>query len=88
MAKGKGSRASGGPHKNHGPKRHMHSWCGAMKQDFAKAGVLSKYHDFESWQLAMSARGNRKADRAEFERFVVLSMEDKKAYFAAIKKGK
>lgn len=86
MAKGKGSKSSGGPHKNHGPKRHLHSWCGAMKKDFADAGLLSKYYDFESWQLAVSARGNRKATYADFQAFVVLSMEEKKAYFANMKK--
>jgi len=88
MAKGKGGKrvSSGGPHKSHGPKRHMHTWCGAMKKDFADAGLLSKYYDFESWQLAMAARGNRKATYAEFQAFSLLSMEDKKAYFETHKK--
>ena len=87
MAKGKGKKvSSGGPHKKHGPKRHLHAWCGAMKKDFADAGLLSKYEDFESWQLAMAARGCKKADKAEFSRFVVLSLEEKKAYFANLKK--
>ena len=87
LTKGKGKKvASGGPHKKHGPKRHMHAWCGAMKKDFADAGLLSKYYDFESWQLAMAARGNRKADYAEFRVFSLLSMEEKKAYFANCKK--
>lgn len=57
-----------------------------MQRDFAKAGLLSKYYDFESWQLAMAARGCKKADKAEFDRFVVLSLEEKKAYFANVKK--
>jgi hypothetical protein len=87
MAKGKGKKvSSGGPHKKHGPKRHMFRWAGPMKEAFAKAGILTKYHDYESWQLAMAARGIKKADRAEFNRFVVLSMEEKKAYFANLKK--
>jgi len=87
MAKGKGKKvSSGGPHKKHGPKRHLHSWCGAMKHDFAKSGLLSKYYDFESWQLAMAARGCKKADYNEFKAFAVLTMEEKKAYFANLKK--
>ena len=85
MAKGK-RVGGGGPRKNHGPKRHMFRWAGPMKHEFAKSGLLSKYYDFESWQLAMAARGNRKADKAEFDRFVVLPMEQKKAYFANLKK--
>jgi hypothetical protein len=49
MAKGKGKKvSSGGPHKKHGPKRHMFRWAGAMKHEFAKSGLLSKYNDFES----------------------------------------
>lgn len=87
MAKGKGKKAiGGGAHRAHGPKRHLHTWCGAMKGDFAKAGVLSKYNDYESWQLAMAARGVRKADYVEFCKFAVMSLEDKKAYLANLKK--
>jgi len=87
MAKGKRKgTSSGGPHKKHGPKRHMHAWCGPMKEAFAKTGILTKYYDFESWQLAMAARGNKKADYNEFKAFAALSMEEKKAYFAALKK--
>ena len=87
MAKGKKKvGGSGGPHKNHGPKRHLHRWCGAMKQDFARAGVLSKYHDYESWQIACAARGKRSVTQQEFEMFVILPMEKKKEYFTNIKK--
>jgi len=82
MAKGKGGRTSAsGPRRVHGPKRHMHAWCGAMKKLFADAGLLDKYHDYESWLLAMAARGCKKADKSEFDRFFALSMEEKKAYF-------
>lgn len=82
MGKSKARSASSvGKHKNHGPKRHIHRWTGAMFEDFAKAGVLSKYNDFESWQLAMAARGSRKTDYAEFCRFASMKFEDQKAYF-------
>jgi len=87
MAKGKGKGASSsGPHKKHGPKRHLFKEYKPMVKAMADAGLLSKYHNFESWQLAMAARGCKKADRAEFNRFVILSMEEKKAYFANLKK--
>ena len=50
MAKGKGKKvASGGPHKKHGPKKKMfHCWSSTMRWHFAKAGLLTKYNNFES----------------------------------------
>ena len=89
MAKGKGGRkatAGSGLRKKHGPKRHLFKDYKPMVKAMADAGLLSKYVNFESWQLAMAARGCKKADKAEFNRFVVLSMEEKKAYFANLKK--
>ena len=90
MAKGKGKKvASSGStlRKAHkGPKRHLFKEYKPMIAAFAKAGILSKYYNYESWQLAMAARGCRKADYGEFSRFVVMSLEDKKAYFANLKK--
>lgn len=87
MAKGKGKGASGGgPRRTHGPKRHMHRWCGADKSVYAKAGVLSKYNDFESWQLACTARGKKSSSQEEFNKFVVMSLEDKKQYFQNLQK--
>lgn len=82
MAKGKGKRvSSGGPHKKHGPKRHLFKEYKPMIKAMADAGLLTKYNDFESWSLAMAARGNRKADYDEYIKFSVLSLEEKKAYF-------
>ena len=87
MAKGKGKKvSSGGPHKKHGPKRHMFKEYKPMIRAFADAGLLSKYHNYESWQLAMAARGCRKADYNDFKAFVVLSLEEKKAYFKNLHK--
>lgn len=86
MAKGKKKGvSSGGPHKKHGPKRHLHRWCGVRKQEFSKAGVLSKYYDYESWALALAARGVKKFEASEFNSFVIMSMEKKKEYFASLK---
>ena len=88
MAKGKGKKVSAGSglRKKHGPKKHMFKEYKPMVRAFAQAGLLSKYHNFESWQLAMAARGSKKATYADFKAFVVLSMEEKKAYFASLKK--
>lgn len=88
MAKGKGKKvSSGGPHKKHGPKKKMwHCWSSTMRMHFAKAGLLDKYHNFESWQQACQAKGKRNATEAEFKEFVKLSDEEKKAYFANITK--
>ena len=87
MAKGKGKKvSSGGPHKKHGPKRHMFKEFKPMIHVFAKAGLLTKYNNFESWQLACAARGKKTADRGEFNSFVVLPIEQKKEYFKNLKK--
>ena len=61
MAKGKGKKvSSGGPHKKHGPKKKMwHCWSSTMRMHFAKAGLLKKEHNFESWQQACQAKGAR-----------------------------
>ncbi len=89
MEKGKGGKkvSSGGPHKKHGPKKKMwHCWSSTMRLHFARAGLLDKYHNFESWQQAVQAKGKRNATEAEFKEFVKLSDEEKKAYFASITK--
>ena len=82
MAKGKGRKlSSGGPNKKHGPKRHLFKEYKPMIKAMADDGLLTKYENFESWQLACAARGFRKADYNEFKKFVVLSLEEKKQYF-------
>jgi len=93
MAKGKGGKTSvsAGPklRKNHGPKRRLFHDYGnkIIRIELAKAGLLSKYNDYESWMLACQARGKRKdIDKAEFDKFVVLSLKEKKEYFKNIKK--
>ena len=88
MAKGKGRKASGGSglRKNHGPKRHMFKEFKPMVRAFADAGLLSKYDNFESWQLACAARGCKKVDYNEFKKFVVLSLPEKKEYFKNLRK--
>lgn len=85
MAKGKGgSKSSGGPHKSHGPKRHLFKEFKPMVHLFAKAGLLSKYNNYESFCLACSARGKRNPTRKDFSEFVGLSREKQKEYFASL----
>ena len=87
MAKGKGgAKSSSGPHKKHGPKRKLFKEYKPMIKMFADAGLLDKYHNFESWQLACAARGVKKADRAEYNKFSVLTMAEKKEYFKNLSK--
>ncbi|MBP5470499.1 MAG: hypothetical protein J6Z11_14785 [Candidatus Riflebacteria bacterium] len=83
MAKGKGKKvASGGPHKKHGPKKKMfHCWSSTMRWHFAKAGLLSKYNNFEAWQQACQAKGKRDATKANFDEFIKLDKEAKDKYF-------
>ena len=87
MAKGKGKKmASSGPKKMHGPKRKMfHGWSSTMRKHFADAGLLTKHHNFESWQQACQAKGKRNATKAEFDEFVKLDKEAKDKYFEELK---
>ena len=67
--------------KNHGPKRHLHHDIGpkAFRQMMGTTGLLNKYHNFESFCLAMQARGVR-ADMevmwAEFRRIPYIERAD------------
>lgn len=91
MAKGKGKKvASSGPKKMHkGPKRKLfHEWSSTIRMHLAKAGLLSKYNNYESWSIAVQARGRRDTSRNDFNEFVKLSREEKENYFKNIKKGK
>ena len=88
MAKGKGGKrsVSAGPKKSHGPKKKMwHCWSSTMRMHFAKAGLLTKFNNFESWQQACQAKGNRNATHAEFNEFVKLDHAKKVEWFANLK---
>lgn len=69
MAKGKGRVSSGGPRKNHGPKRKMFHDYGnkVARQDFGRLGLLSKYHCFDSFILSCQARGLKHGNKVEWE---------------------
>lgn len=59
--------------KTHGPKRKLfHEWTSTMRLHFAKAGVLSKYCNYESFTISCGARGVR-SDLADlWEEFIRL----------------
>ena len=86
MAKPKRGSSSG-PKKPHGPKKHMWKDCKPLTKQLADAGLLSKYHCYESWCLACSARGKKNTTKAEFNKFVILKTKaEKDIYFANIGK--
>lgn len=88
MAKGKGKGgASAGPRKPHGPKRKLfHDWTSTMRMHLARAGLLSKYNNYESFALACGARGKRNPTKAEFNDFILLTREQKDEFFKGLHK--
>lgn len=86
MAKPKRGMHSG-PHKNHGPKRHMFKELKPMVHVFGKAGMLTKYTSEESFILACQARGRKNVTHKDWAEFIALKTNaEKDAYLAAIKK--
>ena len=77
----KRSGSSSGPHKKHGPKRHLFHDLKPMVHEIAKAGVLTKYYAYESWALACQARGI-KNPRKEF--IILKTKKEKDEYFASL----
>lgn len=87
MAKGKGKGgSSGGPHKKHGQKRHLFKEFKPMIKAFADAGLLDKYHNYESFCLACNARGKRNPTKFEFNEFRLLPEDKQKEYFTKLGK--
>lgn len=85
MAKGKGKGgASAGPRKPHGPKRKLfHEWSSTIRLHLAKAGLLKKEHNYDSFVLACGAHGKRNPTKEDFEAFTRLEKEAQKKYFLA-----
>lgn len=82
MAKGKPTSkiAKGAKgRKNHGPKRHLHHDIApkALRMATAKSGVFSKYYDYDSFCLAMQARGVRSNTQVMWDEFRRLGKVDK-----------
>ena len=81
MAKGKPSpkitKGAKG-RKNHGPKRHLHHSIAprALRMSIARDGALSKYDDYDSFCLALQARGVRSNTQALWTEFRTLGKVD------------
>lgn len=88
MAKGKGKKvASSGPHKKHGPKKKMfHQWSSTMRLHLSKCGLLSKYHNKESWEQSLTSKGVRTLDNELWKEFSHLSIDERKEWFKNHKK--
>ena len=87
MAKGK-KKSGGGAVKMHGPKRKLfHDWSRSMRIHLANAGLLTKYHNYESFKLACVARGVKNPTEAMFEEMRFLKTQaDKDAWFKNLRK--
>ena len=76
MAKGKGGKpsVSAGPklRKKHGPKKHLFKEYKPMIKAMADAGLLDKYHNKESFALALASRGIKKDVDAMWHQFQML----------------
>jgi len=84
MAKGKGKGSSSGPRKSHGPKKHLFAYYKPMIKQFADCGLLSKYHNYDSWVMACNSRGKKSATKEEFKAFRELTREQQDAWFKNI----
>lgn len=69
MAKTKqGTSSVARQRKNHGPKRKMfHCWSSTMRLAIAKAGLLTKYRNKDSFILACQARGLKHGTADEWD---------------------
>ena len=88
MAKGKpASKITKGAkgRKNHGPKRHLHHNIEpkATRMAFARAGVLSKYDDYESFYLSLQARGVRTNTQSLWYEFCGLTKKNEEGELVA-----
>lgn len=73
--------------KNHGPKRHMFKDYKPMIKVFADAGLLTKYHDYESFALSCASRGVKNGIREMWQEFCILSRAEQDKYLANIREN-
>lgn len=64
-------------HKKHGPKRHLFKDYKPMVTVFAEAGLLDKFNCYDSFMLAMMARGHKNGIEYLWERYKYLSKAEK-----------
>jgi len=78
--------ASSGLKKAHGPKKHLFKALKPMIHSMHQNGLLNKYNAYESWCIAVQARGKKDISKAEFNKFIALkTCKEKDAYFKALK---
>jgi hypothetical protein len=72
--------------KEHGPKRHLFNDYKPLEWDLGQLGLLSKYHNFESFKLACMARGCKNPTKEMWLKFSALkTREEQDNWFADIK---
>lgn len=72
-------------HKSHGPKRHMFKDYKPMVHQFAKAGLLTKYNDYESFALSCTARGVKSGIAEMWMEFRCLRRDQQDEYLKNIR---
>lgn len=73
--------------KNHGPKRHMFKDYKPMVHEFAKAGLLTKYSDYESFALSCAARGVKSGVAEMWMEFRYLPRDKQNEYLKNIREN-
>lgn len=70
--------------KNHGPKRHLwHAYGKVGRINMGQAGMLTKYHDKESFALSLASRGIKSDINELWSEFVLLKTNKEKDLFLA-----
>ena len=65
-----------------GPKKKLfHCWDSTMRLHLAKAGLLCKYTNKESWEQSCNAKGIRAEGDSLWKEFVALDLNSKKVWF-------
>lgn len=70
--------------KNHGPKKHMFKDFKPMVAAFARAGVLSKFYNYESFVQSLTSQGVRSMTKELWADFSILPYEAKKEFLKNI----
>jgi hypothetical protein len=75
--------------KEHGPKRHLFNDYKPLEWNLGQLGLLSKYHNFESFKLACMARGCKNPTKEMWTTFVKLGTKTEQDNFLdGIRKNK
>lgn len=74
-------------HKSHGPKRNMFRDYKPMVHQFAKAGLLTKYNDYESFALSCTTRGVKSGIAEMWIEFRCLPRDKQNEYLKNIREN-